>query len=183
MHQLCVGKQYIEGKNIWPEAMEYNFFSGIHELRFFFHSPSAYEVEAIRKMQGQFGLFVMQDLIFLLYRFTDYKRRKVVLEGDCPFSIHRVGEEHRTLPQMPESDRERVLLNIVLVDSDTGVVLALRAVSLSPSFSAALCSAIIAQNSIPYPEDYEERIQAVYAAYPSVDDMMQHCIETCVGGE
>lgn len=183
MEVLEIGKLYVSGKTSWPEAMEYNFYGENHELRFFFKNPSNYEIEAIRKMPVQFGLFIRDEMIFLIYKFMDYKKLKPAIDGDCPFSIHLVPADKRSLPELPTTEEERVMLQILLIDADTGILKVIRAVSLSHQFSVALCSAIIEQSKKSMPDNYDAKIQAIYRKYSDTESMMNHCIEKCSGGD
>ncbi|HPS58774.1 MAG TPA: hypothetical protein PK514_11775 [Spirochaetota bacterium] len=178
---LKVGELYLPGATSWPEAAEYNYFSGNHELRFFVKNPTRYITEVMGKMPVQLGLFTQDDIILLIYRFTDYKKHLVPVHGYSPFSIHLVPENMRTLPEMPDGDEHEEMLRIHLVDADTGILKAARTVHLSPGFSAALCLAIIEQEKKPLTADYNERLQKIDGMYPVNDTLMNHCKEKCSG--
>ena len=180
-YTLSVGQLYLPGTTSWPEAAEYNYFSGNHELRFFVKNPSRYISEVISKMPVQLGLFTQGDIILLVYKFTDYKKHLVPVHGYSPFSIHLVPENMRAIPVMPAGDEHEEALKIHLVDADTGILKAARTVHLSPGVSAALCNAIIEQGSRPLPDDYNERLQKLDSAYPDNDSLLNHCIEKCTG--
>jgi hypothetical protein len=180
-YTLKEGEPYLPGKTVWPEAVEYNYFSNNHELRFFLKNPTRYVTEVIRKMPLQLGLFVQDDIILMVYRFTDYKKKMIPVHGYSPFSIHMVPENLRTIPEAPADDEHEELIFIHLVDADTGILKAMRSVNLSPEFSAALCSAIIRQASVPLTDDYNERLKALDSGFPDTESLMDHCIARCNG--
>lgn len=180
-YALTVGGLYLPGRTTWPEAVEYNYFSNNHELRFFLKNPSRYVTEVIRKMPVQLGLFMQGDIILLVYRFIDYKKQLVPVNGYSPFSIHLVPENMRTIPEIKGDMEEGGLLRIHLVDADTGVLKAARTVALSPEFSAALSSAIVEQSNIPLTDDYNDRLLEIDRRYPDNESLMDNCRERCAG--
>jgi len=178
---LTAGQLYHPGMTSWPEAVEYNYFSNNHELRFFLKNPNRYVTEIIRKMPVQLGLFTQDDIILLVYKFIDYKKQLIPIHGYSPFSIHLVPDNMRTLPEVPAGTEHEELLHIHLIDADTGILKAMRTVILSAEFSAALCSAIIEQSSKPLTDDYNERLQMIDSRFPDNDSLMNHCKTKCAG--
>ncbi len=180
-YALKVGELYLPEMTSWPEAVEYNYFSNNHELRFFLKSPSRYVTEVIRKMPLQLGLFTKDDIILLVYKFTDFKKHLIPVNGYSPFSVHLVPDNMRTLPAMPDETGWEELLRIHLVDADTGILKCARSVYLSPEFSFALCSAIIEQSKKPLTDDYNKRLQETDSRFPDNESLMNHCMITCAG--
>ena len=178
---LSVGELYYPGITSWPEAVEYNYFSGNHELRFILKNPSSYVTGVIRKMPVQLGLFLQDDIILLVYRFVDYRKQLVPVHGYSPFSIHLVPENMRRLPDMQPGQEAEDTLRIHLVDAGTGILKAARSVILSPEFTGALCSAITSQSKTPLADDYNERLLEIDKRYPDSGSLMEHCIERCAG--
>jgi len=178
---LSVGELYHPGMDSWPEAVEYNYFSNNHELRFFLKNPSRYVTEVIRKMPVQLGLFTQDDIILIVYKFTDFKKHLIPVHGYSPFSIHLVPDNLRTIPEMHADMGQEETLRIHLIDADTGILKAARSVILSSEFSSALCSAIIAQNNKPLTADYNERLKVIDTMFPDNEILMNHCKITCAG--
>ncbi len=174
-YALTVGELYHPGMTSWPEAVEYNYFKDNHELRFILKSPSRYVIEVIRKMPVQLGLFTEDDIILLVYKFTDYKRHLVPVNGYSPFSIHLVPDNLRTIPVMPADIDFKAQLHIHLIDADTGILLAARTLILSAEFTAALCSAIIDQSCKPSASDYNERLLELDGRHPDNESLMNNC--------
>ena len=180
-HELKVGELYYSGRTEWPEAVEYNYFSGTHELRFILKNPSKYVTEVIRKMPAQLGIFLQGDIILLVYKFTDYKKQLVPVTGYSPFSIHLVPGNLRTLPQLTSDGEHTEELRIHLIDADTGILRAARSITLSAEFTAALCSAIVEQSSTPLSEDYNDRLLEIDKRFPDNEILMEHCNQRCTG--
>jgi hypothetical protein len=180
-YELKVGELYHPDRTEWPEAVEYNYFSGTHELRFLLKNPSRYVTEVIRKMPVQFGLYLQDDIILLVYKFIDYKKHLVPVNGYSPFSIHLVPDNLRTLPPL-NSDREFTdELRIHLVDADTGILRAARSVTFSAEFTAALRRAIIEQSRESFSDDYNDRLLEIDKKFPDNEILMEQCQERCTG--
>jgi hypothetical protein len=150
MHRFEVGQLYNPRIRRWPEGMEYAYRGGHHELVLFWESPPAGEIEAVRK--GRLDLSVLESgpVILVLFR----------IAGACdwseaPFSWHRVPLGQRVSPPTP-SREERALLEIFLVDATTGLLQAIRVVTLTPGQTSYLHGAI--------------QRQAVYDAEPPTYD-------------
>lgn len=178
---LSVGELYLTGRTSWPEAVEYNYYRGNHELRFFLKNPSRYVTEVIRKMPVHLGLYLQDDIILFVYKFTDYKKQLIPVHGYSPFSIHMVPEDLRTLPDESEAVDSGALLRVHLVDADTGILRAARSAELSQEFVAALYHAIIAQSRTPLTDDYNERLQELDSRYPDNENLLAHCSVRCAG--
>lgn len=177
-HWLAVGEPYIAGRTRFPEAVQYNFRGGQHELLFWVAEPTDREILDIRKGDCEFGLFEEQGALWFLYRFGESFGW-----SDAPFSIWRVAAQERKLPE--PGDGSLALLQVILVDAATGIVRGLRAVSLSRALTAALHRAITAQMGIGPPASEEEedrRVAEVYRRYPEVDAMVRAAVARCRGG-
>ena len=87
--------------------------------------------------------------------------------SDAPYSIHLVQpQEDRILP--PEVVDAGVILNIVLVDASTGIIKALRAISMPPGFTQPLHKAIREQAAMPFTRAaYNGELESLYKGYPS----------------
>lgn len=134
-HVFKVGQPYHPSRLEWPECVQYNYRGGQHELLLFFASPTAKEVRGVRQGRADFAVLWEPPVVVFLYR----------LEGACgwshqPFSWHLVPEGERQLP--PGEGGGLALLNVVLIDAATGLVRALRAVTMSEKTTARLHSAI-----------------------------------------
>ncbi|NLV68195.1 MAG: hypothetical protein GXY14_11055 [Spirochaetes bacterium] len=180
-YKLTVGELYLPGTTKWPEAVEYNYFSGNHELRFFVKNPTRYITEVISRMAVHLGLFIRDDIILFVYRFTDYKKKFIPVHGYSPFSIHLVPADLRKIPEKITDPDHEEILRIHLVDAATGILKAARTVRLSPAFSSALCEAIYCQASIPLSDDYNERLLELDRKFVDNESLMNNCGKRCSG--
>lgn len=168
MHALNIGAPYINGITSWPDGnAEYNYLSTGHELRIFWASPTEAEIEAVRRAPMHLGLFVDGSVIDLVWR----------IEGaggwsDTPFSIHQVPEASRAIPDATTGE-ERALLTVLLVDAATGILKAIRALSIPPHATERLHAAIRAQAAAPWEgrEAHLAEIAAIYRRYPDSQDL------------
>jgi hypothetical protein len=179
MYRYQVGQLYSPTRRRWPEDVDYNFRAGQHELRLFFRNPSAVDIDAIARGPCEFALLRGRDTFFFLYHFGD-----AVPWSDKPFSWWLVPEDERVTPKTADFPEPHDLLSIILVNADSGIIKALRVVTFSPAFTAAIRLAIADQAKYPFVGDaaYEAQIRAYYARYPSVEDMLPDAIARTVGG-
>lgn len=171
-----VGEPYSSTKTHWPEGIDYNYRAGQHELRLFRRTPSPQEITDVKSGESRFALAVERDIIFFCYKFGQGPW------GDCGFSIHLVPEAERILPELP-AENERVLLTTLLIDAETGLLKAIRVVSLSPKFTRKLHQAILDQAARPFPDDYDRQAEATYRRYTSARLASDRAIVRCIGGE
>lgn len=152
-----------------PEIGEYNHFDSGHELRLFFGSPSRDEVEAVKRGRAAFALAVVEGVIFFFYRFAPG-----IPWSDATFQIHLVPEERRQIPTAA-GDNERALITCVLADAETGITRAIRAVTLSPGFTAALHGAIREQETQPWRgrAEHDAAIRRAYERYSDTESMLE----------
>jgi hypothetical protein len=192
LHEYRVGEWYSPTRTTWPDGVaHYAYRGGVHELLLFLSSPTPNEVRGVRQGEAEFGLVAQGPLIVLLYRFASppehpgaRPRPGAALPwGDAPFTVHRVSEAERTLPELPSSPEERALLAVMLIDAATGIIRAIRVVSLSPAFTSALEEAIREQARLPYEAaTYDRLLDALYARYPSSDALLALAGVRCMGG-
>lgn len=111
------------------------------------------------------GLHYEQGVIFFLFRIDG-----TWAWSDQAFSIHLVSEADRG-PGEP-SDNAFVPLTVVLVDSNTGRVAALRMVTMSPRFASTFRGLIDKQRANPFdPEAHKRTIAALYTKYRTSKDL------------
>ncbi len=178
---LSVGELYLQGRTSWPEAVEYNYYKGNHELRFLLKNPTRYVTEVIRKMPVHLGLYLQDNIILFVYKFTDYKKQLIPVHGYSPFSIHMVPDELRTLPEESGLIESGETLHIHLVDADTGILRAARKAELPPEFLSALYAAITGQSKTPLADDYNDRLLEIDSRYPDNESLLAHCSVRCAG--
>lgn len=166
MQIVTLGKQFFEGRNELPEAIEYNYQGGHHTLLIAMKNLHQREIRAVREEKAEFGLYCENGIIFFLYRFGE-----ILGWSDSAFSWWNVAEEDRLLPSLQTDPGSRILLKIILADAATGIVEAIRVTTLSPEFTQKLHQAIYRQAMAGEfsREEFVSRSLAVYNAKTSAD--------------
>lgn len=166
MHQYRVGTLLIPGRTTWPETPEYGYRDGAHVLRLFYNEPTAEEIAAIKTGTAEFRAMAIGPILFFVYRFGTHPW------GDAPFSWHMLSQQRpadATLPPQLQPGAT-VVLHIILVDASTGIIRALRIVSLDPTVAQYLHTAIRTQCSQPFDQDvYDATLAQVYATTTSAE--------------
>jgi hypothetical protein len=175
---LKVGEPYMGKKRGWPQGAQYNFDAAGHILQLFFERPTMGEVQAIQKEKIELALYVTDDdqIIELAYSAPG------IPWSDAPYYWHLVPHERRAMPQELEGE-QRPLLEIHLVDTATGLLRAIRKVSMSPAFGARLHEAIRAQAAAPADvERYRARLAGLMARLGS-ETIASMAQVRCTGGD
>jgi hypothetical protein len=167
--RLEVGKPYIPGIKKFPEGIEFGWSgdSGRMELCFFWPGVSDREIESFAKGEAEFALYYENPVLLLLYR----------IEGaadwsDLSYSLHISPEECRDIPAENEQC-EGLTLRIVLTDADTGIVMVVRDLVLSPQFSETLLAKLRDQSQEPYnPLLFNQVLDDIYNRYPDPDEVL-----------
>lgn len=158
LHAYRVGEPYIPGRTSYPEAVQYSYRGGAHELLMWLADPLEREVRDIARGDCELALFVEQPLLILLYRFG-----KTLPWSDAPFAFHLVPQAERSLPEPTGVAEPHALLQVTLVDAVTGIVRALRMIALLPAFTTALHLAIRDQAAAPWdPAAYDRALAALF---------------------
>jgi len=180
MYAYEVGKLYNPNRNVWPEAVQYSFRGGGHELVLFYRRPTASEIQDVRTGKAEFALAVYEDVLFFVSNFGGVDHW-----DDSPFSIHLVPEAERTLPPTELTPETRALLAVILVDASSGIIRAMRQVTLSPAFTAKLYELLRAQAARPFPGQvrYDQQIAHYYRRYNSGQMANMVAVARCMGGE
>jgi hypothetical protein len=176
---IVIGQIYHPGKNHWPEAVDYNFREGKHELRLFLHSPSPDEVTAIQRLPAAFSFAVVKEAIFFAFKFG------WMSWGDCGFSIHKVPENQRVLPPVSPilTENETAVLHTILVDAENGIVRAIRLCTFSRLFTLKLHQAITLQASQPFPDDWDNYAHRLAEDNPTLWLVKNKSVARCRAGD
>ncbi len=90
----------------------------------------------------------------------------------------------RCLPPEEPTAQTGALLTTLLIDAATGILRVIRAVTLSPSFTATLHAAIGAQAAVPWNGTrYDAMRAAVYARCPTSAAMVAETLVRTRGGD
>jgi hypothetical protein len=146
-----VGQLYEDGRISWPEGAVYRCRRGGHDLILFARGIWP-EFEAdVARGEAEFALVVDDPLILLGYRFG----KDAPWSFAAPFNWHLLPAAERVVPadvELSAESRSRLwsTLWVTLVDADTGLVRAQRAVALRPEFTRALHQALRDQADRPF---------------------------------
>jgi hypothetical protein len=177
MYEYRVGTLYNANRTRWEEGTEYNYRSNTHEIRLFFKQPKPIEVESVKQGEATFGLMVSGDVILLAFKFG------AIPWSDASYTWHRVPAAERTLPPGEMRLEERQLLTVFLINADTGILLAIRQVSLSHDFTVALHQAIREQSRKPFDQVlFDRQLRKLYSQYHS-QDLYKLASVRCKGGD
>lgn len=125
-------------------------------------------IEAFRTGKIELGLFVDNDIIFLLYKIDGI----INGWGDSPYSVHFHAEEQ--LPKL--TDVKEKAISLYLVDSHLDILLAMRTITLPDAFFDKLIESTKDQLTKPFNKDqYIANIQSVWSKYTS-EAMFEHAI-------
>ena len=141
---IGVGDQYILGQTMWPEAVNYNYLDGAHQLIMSYKHPTKKEVDAVQNAQLDLRLYVEKDVILLLYRFGD-----IIRWSDAPYNWY-MNPAHLRRMQQDLSETQELLFHLILVDSFTGILKAYRSIGYGNKLSKSLTEAINNQIQMPF---------------------------------
>jgi hypothetical protein len=170
-----VGTLYHEGRTHWPESFQFNFRENTFELVIFLDKPTLGEQLDIGRGSYEFGIFLFDEVIFFLSKFGRMPW------SDSPYSYHLLKPDMKTaLPVL--YDGQRIILNVVLVDSSNGIIKALRTISLDYEFSVKLVWLIGNQIEQPFSEAaHDASIAEAYRQYPKTSDMLKVAVARLKG--
>jgi len=120
-----------------------------------------------------------EGILFFLYRFG-----QAIKWSDAPYTWHLVPEDNRVPPEPPATPNTRAVLHVVLLDANTGIVRALRLVTLSPDITRTLYEAIKSQTETPWTgwKEYDRHLAAAYRTYGKSTDLLKLAIARATGG-
>lgn len=181
MRTLAVGQLLEPGVTRYDEMPEYNYRSGIHRLIIAMRNLTPAEVEAVRHADVKLAFTVIGDVLIFQYRFG-----AVLPWSDAAYTWHKVPPAEQIRPPALTGE-QRVLLEIILVEATTGIIHALRVVSMSPTMSRRLHEAINRQADAPFPASgllstYDAQQQRIFARYTS-KQLRDRALASCTGGD
>jgi hypothetical protein len=137
-----VGKLYIPGKTQWPETIEYNYDLNGHTIMMYLRSPTKNEIQGVKDGSIDLALHCADRIPTMLFRFGE--KGSGIPWSDCAYNWWLVPPERRQLPE-PIEDGQGALLNVLLIDADTGILKVFRVISMPTEFSRSLVEAILEQ--------------------------------------
>jgi hypothetical protein len=179
MYRIVVGESLDSEIEVWPEGTHYTYDSAGHCLTLMFSDPIAEEVESVQMGEVHFALLLKEGVVFLVFKFGSMPW------SYGPYSWWLVSPEFRRVPEFEMPPESHALLTTILLDSDTGVVRALRVCTFSVEFTATLHQAIREQTRQEdwSPETHDNIIRRVDLEYLVCESMLHDAIITCKGGD
>lgn len=166
MRDLSIGKLYNPGKLSYDAGCYFDMSGEKCTLELFWLDVTEKDIENVLHGRATFGLWYSDDSdVFFLFHFADDAW------ADSAFSIMQMPPARRIRPPRLYG-RKRLNLSVMLVDAESGIIKAVRTVSLSAAFSRKLCASVNRQFSEHYIENWSEdgfhgRCHTVYAEYPN----------------
>jgi hypothetical protein len=184
MTVYAVGRPFDPQRRRWPEGVMYVYQHDWHRLLIFFKGIRSVERQAVQRGLTHFGLYVEEDVIFLLFKMDGPKGKGIAWHA-APYSWHLVDPEARTLPEPPQDIPEGLgaLLHIFLIEASSGIIEAIRVVNFSHDFTRHLHQAIRVQAASSFDRArYNQQIERIYQKFPTADSMAKVAEARCLGG-
>ena len=161
LRRLALGQPYMPGVTYGDtERFEYHYDSGTHLLQCILPRISEREVKAFQSGPVHVGLYDYNGSIFFLYKIEG-----IYDWSDQSFALAMLPPERRIIP--PCGPGEHLLLTMALVESTTGIVKGIRAVTYSAHMSAVFTQLLKAQIDRNLTvEEHQQNVSTVYRAYP-----------------
>ncbi len=160
MHITEVGKLFIPDKTAYNEGVYFEYAESGPYLIFALKNPTESEIEAAKKGEVEFALYEAPPVIFLLHKVQGLGRW-----SDSPFSI-RLYKDKTFNWSEPVEEGLGLAFHIVLVNADTGILLAQRIVGTSTRFARELRAAIMRQYEAPFcSETFNRKIDDTYRSF------------------
>jgi len=164
---------------LWPETVAYNFNQNGHMLLYAYRDWRPAELDAIRERRASFTCalwFETSPVLIFQSRFG------VMPWSDSFFTYHLVPDDYRRLPEIYANPDERAICSIVGINADDGVVVALRVLTFSPSFTRQLHAAIVRQAQARFDEaEYNDNYAYIMKNY-TTRELRRRAAASCVGG-
>jgi hypothetical protein len=174
-----VGEKFCKERATWSEGGQLVCGSWRHELTLCSADLHGDLPQDIRCGPTEFALIVESPVIVLAYRFGPSNPW-----NDISYCWHLQPEEWRVVPPVARPVEARALLWITLVGADDGVIHAQRGVTLSPSFTRILHTAIRNQAVRPFhPEECTAALSKIFLSYPTPADRLALAVARTLGNE
>lgn len=176
LHPYEVGKPYHPTRRSWPERAVLRLTAAGADLTLFLNRPTSREIHGVRRGAAEFAWIDAEDTGVLAYRFTPG-----IPWSDAPYHPHR--EERGHIPGIP-ADAGALLLPINLVDAATGIITAMRQLTWTQAFTAAVRVSVDRMWQQPTnPAAVDAAVNNLFARYPATPDLIAACATvSCRGG-
>ncbi|MFD4406703.1 hypothetical protein ACFWPH_28470 [Nocardia sp. NPDC058499] len=176
-HTFTVGKPYNPRVTTWPDGVaQWRLTDDGVELAIFYGTPTADEIEAVRKGNARFALLAGQHALILGHRLEP------LAWADTPWQVVRQTDAPAGLP-LP-GPGTKLMVHVVLVDSRTGILVAQRVITWPGRFVEAVRKAIRTQSlNKSTVAQGDQEINAWYQRYPTTEQLIAAADINERGGE
>lgn len=171
-------------KNMPPwEGATYNFVGGMHIILLSFHHIQRHEQRAIESGLWRFGLYVEEEVIYLLFKADAPFQQPGILWHAMPFHWHKItSPQPLPIPAAEIPDPLGILITVLLLDATSRRIIALNTKNASHDFSQKLHEAIHRQAQMPFDLETFERHVAVIDQRYSPEGLANAAQTKCIGG-
>jgi hypothetical protein len=178
MYITKVGELFIPGQTRYQENVWFEYTASGPFLIFAFQNPNPKEIQAAKTGKVELALYEDGPVLFILHRIDGLEDW-----SDCPFSVRLCKNvEFDWSEEIQEG--YGLALNIVLIDADTGILLAQRVVGTSTEFAREIRGAILRQLEHPFDEHiYNKKIDQIYSQLSSQQILRRAKAKHRAGGQ
>jgi hypothetical protein len=182
MYRYAVGEPYNPAVTRWPETPHlrlFGFEGGGAELVLFFRDPTPREVDAFRTGRAEYALLTAPHVLALAYRFGD-EGGDGIPWSDCTWAAARQTDP----PAAALPAGGRMLVHHLLVDADTGIIVAQRQLTWPAPFADTVRAAVVEQLAARASVHVADAaVNELYRRYPHTDSLVNATTVRCVGGQ
>lgn len=162
---MKIGELYKEGITSYEEQFELNLTNNCFNLELYYSNITDKEIVNFSSLnQVQHTYICIDDVIYLFFKFG--KSSWI----ECPFDIHL--NKEKSLDEINKNN-QHFILNVRLIDTDSGILKHARTVQLCSEFSKKLYDEIIEQKKKVFiSSNYANTLNSVYLEY-SIKDLVE----------
>lgn len=157
LKEAAVGQPLGGSKHRWPLGVYWNWTKGSHHCILFEEQNLPEEIQAVKQGQIEIALAVQPHSLWLIFRPICLKSEFDPMDWHVvPYNWHILTESMQEwgIPPDPATLTDaRDVLTLLLADSETGIVRAIRQIELSPVMTRTLYQAIREQSARPHEEE------------------------------
>ena len=142
-HVYKVGCPYEQPSKVYRQSFTYNIRYGHHEAALFLDNIEPSEVVRFNHHPIQFGYWWDKPVLWILAKFGTEPW------SDTNFSIHRVQPPEARYLESLNTPSTRYPVPLILVEATTGIITALRTVTMSPQMSLEIFQIVTRQMELP----------------------------------
>ncbi|MDQ4104910.1 MAG: hypothetical protein M3186_14795, partial [Actinomycetota bacterium] len=166
-YRYAVGEPYKPSKTRWPDGVcQWRLSDQGVEMVMFFAAPTDVEINAVKKGDARFALLAGEHALILAHRFDPLPW------SDTPWQVCRQTDMPTGVPLVGPDGH--LLVTVILVDSNNGIIKAIRGTTWPARFVEAVRAAIRKQalNKSTDAQGAAE-INAWYTRYPSTTELVR----------